>query len=97
VLALACAFAPGGPKCCASHSDRKAYPNMRAARRRRIMTDPTDKLARLLNSALFVDAVCFPGFRREQDLTPEERERGERWRQWASQRRPVTSYSRRGK
>jgi hypothetical protein len=24
------------------------------------MTNPLDKLARLLNSALFVDAVCFP-------------------------------------
>jgi len=42
---------------------------------------PDDKLTRLLNSALFVDAVL-PGFKREADLTPEERERGERWRQW---------------
>jgi hypothetical protein len=51
-------------------------------------------LKRLLNSALFADSVMDHGFKRGQDLTPEERKRGERWRQWASQRRPVTSYSR---
>jgi hypothetical protein len=45
-------------------------------------------LTMLMNSALAVDAICFPGFKREADLTPEERELGERWRQWARQSRP---------
>jgi hypothetical protein len=53
---------------------------------RRSVTNAPDKLASLLNSALFVDAVCFPGFKREQDLTDAERARGEAWRRWAQQR-----------
>ena len=56
------------------------------------MDSRREKLIRLLNSALFVDSIWRPGdWKREADLTPEERERGERWRQWASQRRLVTS------
>jgi hypothetical protein len=39
-----------------------------------------DKLARLLNSALACDAVMALGLRREADLMPDERKRGERWR-----------------
>ena len=50
-----------------------------------------DLLKRLLNSALATDAMMEGmtghGFRREADLTPEERERGEAWRRWARQRR----------
>jgi hypothetical protein len=43
--------------------------------------NPDDKLARVPNSALFVDAVCFLRFRREADLTPEEQARCE-WQHW---------------
>jgi hypothetical protein len=42
----------------------------------------SDKLTHLINSALFVDSVMGHGFRNVADLTPEERERGERWRRW---------------
>jgi hypothetical protein len=44
------------------------------------MHNSDDKLARLLNSALAVDALMGHGFRREADLSPEEHERAEAWR-----------------
>lgn len=56
-----------------------------------------DKLDRLLNSALFVDSGSRHGFRNEADLTPEEREQGERWRRWARQRRAAVFVSTAGK
>jgi hypothetical protein len=38
-------------------------------------------LTRLLNSTLFVDSIYRPGeWKRVEDLTTEERERGEAWR-----------------
>jgi len=40
-------------------------------------------LRRLVHSALAADAMMPLNFRNEADLTPEERERGERWRRWA--------------
>jgi hypothetical protein len=41
-----------------------------------------DKLIRLLRSALFVDSIYPGGWRREADLTPEERARAEEWRRF---------------
>lgn len=43
------------------------------------MSKPPDKQARLLNSALAADAMAPLNFRNEADMTPEERERNERW------------------
>jgi hypothetical protein len=79
-----------------AYEKRQGYETRRETRARTLEMDSRrEKLIRLLNSALFVDSIWRPGdWKCEADLTPEERERGERWRQWASQRRPVTSYSR---
>lgn len=55
------------------------------------------QLTRLLNCALFVDVVCLPGFKREQDLTDAERERGERWRRFRDQPRPAVFVATGGK
>jgi hypothetical protein len=46
-------------------------------------------LKALLNSALAVDTLKPCNFRNENDLTPDERELGERWRKFRDQPRPA--------
>jgi hypothetical protein len=63
-------------------------------------TADKDLLKRLLNSALAADSVMPLEFRRVEDLTPEERERNERWlRFWRQlrQRRSAVLVSTGGK
>jgi hypothetical protein len=45
-------------------------------------------VAALMNSALLVDSVYHGGWKRADELTPEERERGA-WRRCARQPRPA--------
>jgi hypothetical protein len=45
--------------------------------------DKRPSLASLIHSALFVDSIWRPGdWKRIDELTPEERARGEAWRRW---------------
>ena len=53
------------------------------------MNNPADRLARLFASALAVDAMAPGDFRRETDLSPVERARGEAWRCWRDRPRPA--------
>jgi len=53
------------------------------------VNNPADKLARLFASALAVDAMAPGDFRRETDLSPVERARGEAWRRWRDRPRPA--------
>jgi hypothetical protein len=56
------------------------------------LSKPTDKLARLLNSALAADSMMPLNSRNEADLSLEERERGERWRRFRDQPRPAAAF-----
>jgi hypothetical protein len=54
-------------------------------------------LDKLLHSALAADAMMGCDFRKESDLTPEERAHAARWRAWARQPRPAVFVSTGGK
>jgi hypothetical protein len=55
--------------------------------------DEADRfLRRLAHSALAADAMMPLNFRNESDLTPEERERGERWRRFRDQPRLTAAF-----